>query len=199
MQVPISKILFWSNIACDCCAYMAVAQQRAYAATQAGGMRCKFGIQHCLLVLAFSFDCPLATSGAATSSLSRRMLVSDNSLSLKMTYALNLSSSHAMPAHRRGINMIQLHILTLFMKVRYQLRLYRIYCIVKGIVSMHEAQSFCDVVHCHICHQSWQGVQQAARTLHLVLLLDSVMPTVLQHLRHLVCMPQQGRAGYEGV
>jgi len=60
-------------------------------------------LQQCLLVLACAFDCPLATSGAATSSLSRRMLVSDNSLSLKMTYALNLSSSHSIPAHRQGI------------------------------------------------------------------------------------------------
>ena len=62
-----------------------------------------FGVEHCLLVLAFAFDCPSATSGAATSSLSRRMLVSDKSLSLKMTYALNLSSSHSMPAHRLGV------------------------------------------------------------------------------------------------
>ena len=66
-------------------------------------MGCVFKVQHCLLVLACAFDCPLAASGAATSSLSRRMLVSDNSLSLKMTYALNLSSSHSIPAQRQGI------------------------------------------------------------------------------------------------
>ena len=110
-QGTIPKILIWSNIACDSIANLAWivywCQQKTHAATQAGSTGCKFGVHHCLLVLAFAFDCPLATSGAATSSLSRRMLVSDNSLSLEMTYALNLSSSHSMPAHRQGIYFIR--------------------------------------------------------------------------------------------
>jgi len=91
------KILIWSNIACDSIVNLAWivywCQQKTHAATQAGSTGCKFVVHHCLLVLAFAFNCPLATSGAATSSLSRRMLVSDNSLSLKMTPTVAQSCS----------------------------------------------------------------------------------------------------------
>ena len=40
----------------------------------------------------------LETSGTATCNLSRSMLVSDNTRSLKMMYDLNLSKSHSIPA-----------------------------------------------------------------------------------------------------
>ncbi len=91
-----------------------------------------FGVEHCLLVLAFAFDCPLATSGAATCSLSRRMLVSDKSLSLKMTYALNLSSSHSMPAHRQGFLLI-----VILCTVHYSRSAHSLHCKIASTVILH--------------------------------------------------------------
>ena len=103
----------------------------------------------------------------------------------------------SMPAHRQGIHLVVI----LYTVHHSKNEACIVYCNVEVIVAVLEAQLSCGCCgNCHhIYQQRWPGVQTAASSLHLVLLLDSDMHRILQHQDSQLLMPQQGRAGQNGV
>ena len=116
-----------------------------------------------------------------------------HSIFIVMLYTDYLS----MPAHRQGIHLVVI----LYTVHHSKNEACIVYCNVEVIVAVLEAQLSCGCCgNCHhIYQQRWPGVQTAASSLHLVLLLDSDMHRILQHQDSQLLMPQQGRAGQNGV